>query len=534
MIDISKRLLYYKREDVREAITSSCDEKEVATKFSTYFGKRPDMIQYPGEIFDMVKKGATSFHVSEEHWFNPLDLKTGINKSQLDEFRKGWDLVLDIDCPNWEFSKLTTYLFIEALKKHDIKSISCKFSGNKGFHIGVPFNAFPKKVGNILMKDWFPEGPKRVTEYLLHYISKELITQNKNEIIFDEKIKYSIDQLSSMLDIKKNQLVFKLKCKKCGTEKKENKKTQYEYVCPKCDFRKNSDIKEKVSTCQKCNSFMQIYEHNKNKCENCKSIEFVEVNDFNPLSVVDVDTVLISSRHLYRSPYSFNEKSGLVSIVIPINSVLNFKKDSAKSENIKINPDLKFLDNSKTNASEATELFIKAIDWKPEINDTDYEKKFSKKKFDIPENAIPITLFPPCILKILEGLIDGRKRSMFILLNFLRSAGWEYDKIENIMEEWNEKNQEKLKEVLIKGHIRYHKTKKKSIPPPNCKKYYQDLGVCNPDNLRNRIKNPINYSLRKSFSGKNKNTEKLTNEQKEIKKKYRQKLKKEQKAKKKD
>ena len=85
---------------------------------------------------------------------------------------------------------------------------------------------------------------------------------------------------------------------------------------------------------------------------------------------------------------------------------------------------------------------------------------------------------------------------MFILVNFLSSLGWGYEQIEQKLEEWNKKNPEPLREVLIKGQTRYHKQQKKKVLPPNCANsmYYKDFRVCVPDNLCQKIKNPVNYS----------------------------------------
>ena len=97
---------------------------------------------------------------------------------------------------------------------------------------------------------------------------------------------------------------------------------------------------------------------------------------------------------------------------------------------------------------------------------------------------------------------DGRKRFSFILINFLTSVGWDYDKIEKLLVEWNKKNYEQLREVNLLGQLKYHKRNKKKILPPNCDNaaYYKDIGICNPDNLCNRIKNPVNYSRIKVIS----------------------------------
>ena len=96
---------------------------------------------------------------------------------------------------------------------------------------------------------------------------------------------------------------------------------------------------------------------------------------------------------------------------------------------------------------------------------------------------------------------DGKKRSIFILINFLRSVGWSYDQIEARLKEWNTKNPEPLREVTLIGQLRYHKQHKKNVLPPNCKNqmYYLDFGVCKPDHLCKRIKNPVQYAKRRVF-----------------------------------
>ena len=79
--------------------------------------------------------------------------------------------------------------------------------------------------------------------------------------------------------------------------------------------------------------------------------------------------------------------------------------------------------------------------------------------------------------------------------------GWNYPEIETLLEKWNNNNPEKLREVLIKGQLKYHKTQKKKILPPNCdnNNYYQELGICTPDNTCKKTKNPVNYSRRKAL-----------------------------------
>ena len=174
-LDISTCLKFYKRKDIQLAIVEHAKNKEIGMRYNDKFGKRPDILTYPKDVLELALNGVTSFHCSEEIWHNPLSISSDLPKSELEQLRSGWDVVLDIDCPDWEFSKLTTYLFIKALQDNQVQNISCKFSGNKGFHIGVPFEAFPKEIAQKKVKDLFPELPRKISEYLLDYISQKYI-----------------------------------------------------------------------------------------------------------------------------------------------------------------------------------------------------------------------------------------------------------------------------------------------------------------------------------------------------------------------
>jgi len=92
-------------------------------------------------------------------------------------------------------------------------------------------------------------------------------------------------------------------------------------------------------------------------------------------------------------------------------------------------------------------------------------------------------------------LAEGRKRSVFILINFLSSMKWSYEEIERLILEWNRKNKPPLPESYIRGQLRYFKQKGKALPPPNClnEAYYLSFGVCKPDSTCRQIKNPASY-----------------------------------------
>ena len=57
---------YYSRKEVQEAIYNFCKNRETVPRYLEGFGKRPDVLDYPTDILALVKKGATSFHCSEE------------------------------------------------------------------------------------------------------------------------------------------------------------------------------------------------------------------------------------------------------------------------------------------------------------------------------------------------------------------------------------------------------------------------------------------------------------------------------------
>lgn len=415
-IHISALLRHYKRSEIQEVMVSAGENREVAVKFGdSGFGKRPDVLVYPSDVLNFAKKGATSFHCSEEHWLNPLQLQPGVGKEVLNNLRLGWDLILDIDCLVLDYSKIAADLLIQALGHYGIEHFGVKFSGNHGFHIAVSRRAFPERVHDTPIKDWFPEGPRRIAAFLA------------------EKIKPFLSQ----------------------------KLLEYEQV------------------------------HSIAKRINKPISEIVQDNKLNPYAILAIDTVLISSRHLYRMPYSFNEKSGLVSIPIKPNEVLSFDKKTAEWD--RISAVVPFLPEPKS--QEATKLITESFDFTAKIEPIAQEEKFHKNIEEL-SSAIPLEFFPPCIRLILNGLQDGKKRSLFVLTNFLSSVGWSHEQIKECIENWNKKNAEQLREVIIQGHLRYHKDKRM---PPNCSNqaYYSSLGVCKPDEFCKRIKNPVNYAVLK-------------------------------------
>ncbi len=396
--------LYYSRPEIQKAIFEFCKNRETIPRYFEGFGKRPDSFEYKGDIFELVKKGATSFHCSEEIWENPMKIDTGMNEEQLNELRTGWDLLIDIDSKYIDYSKISAELITKVLKFHGIKNIGIKFSGSKGFHMIVPWKAFPKEINNVQTKDKFPEWPRIIVRYLIEQIEKQLI--------------------------------------------------------------------EKVSDLSRPSKY---------------------VKDFQAPKEVMPDLVLVSPRHLFRTPYSLHEKTALASVVIDSEKVSEFDMKDAAPMQIEIKdfmPDVE--------EGEAKELLVQALDWYKENNPEEEEKKTGDFKAikisNLSENNLP-----PCIKKILNGISDGRQRSVFVLISLFRSIGMDRDELEKRMYQWNEKNTPPLKQGIIKNQLKVA-YKGKPLMAPNCKEYYQGIGVCNPDNFCRMIKNPVNYVVRKSFN----------------------------------
>ena len=411
---------YYARKDVQQEFLRLSKDREVQAWFKDFRGRRPEIVNFEGDVRDLIKQGMTSFHISEERWKDPMMLEPGLEKRKLDEYRKGWDCLLDLDSKNLEFSFITGELLIEALKFHNVKSYSIKYSGNHGLHIAIPFEAFPSEVNNIDIKNYFPDGIRVISEYLKNMI-KEFLTAKLLE-------KGSVEELA----------------KSCG-----------------------------------------------------KTSNQVIVNGkFDPYELVDIDSVLISSRHLFRCAYSVNEKSGLVSI--PLKEIKDFNIENAKMENVKV--ELKFLDRDIVPKDDAKELLIQAFDWaKKETSVLAEEIKKQERKYEISKVAMSPENFPPCITKLMSGVKeDGRKRAIFILNNFLSSVGWNYQDIENFLLEWNKRSYEPLRDGYIKAQVSWFKRQNKKVLPPNCDNlsYYKSMGIKCEDSICNSCRNPVNYAYK--------------------------------------
>ena len=178
-------LKHYKRPEVQSVLVSEAADKEIGVRFlAGFYGKRPDTLHYPKDVLEFAMKGASSFHASEEIWSQPLDLGPHLKPHEVTELRKGWDLILDIDCKELEYSRIAADLVISALHHHDIENFGVKFSGNHGFHIGVPFSAFPAHINGQPMEELFPEAARRIAAYLKQMIKEPLAEELRRHTLY--------------------------------------------------------------------------------------------------------------------------------------------------------------------------------------------------------------------------------------------------------------------------------------------------------------------------------------------------------------
>jgi len=408
---------YYGREDVQQALLRVSGKREVVAVFQDGgFSTRPNTLVYPKDILMQVMSGAQAFHGSLERWSNPM----AVGSDNYERTRIGWDLVLDVDCERTEHGIVAVSVFVNGLRKHGIKNVFLKFTGGTGFHIGVPFEAFPDVVDYRPTREQYPELARKIVEYLKNFVRPDL----ERAVLK----RWSVEELAEQTGSKVG--------------------------------------------------------------------EILTDDGIDPFKVANVDPILISPRHLFRLPFSLHEKTHLVSMPLDIDSLQEFQKSDASPENLKVKGG--WFDRFEKN--EASMLVVEAVDWWAKQKARERGK--ARRTYTL-RSAVPINFAPPCIQNIIKGLSDGKKRSLFILINYLSSLRWGWEDISEFLVKWNEKNKPPMREGYIRGQVRWHRNKAKSTPPPNCSSpgYYADFGVCKPDSLcggeGKTIKNPINYAIRK-------------------------------------
>ncbi len=497
--------IYYSKPEVIASLLKFSKDREVVPRYFEGFGKRPDTLQYNSDIMGLVKKGATSFHASEEIWKNPLEISSEMSKKEMNEQRRGWDLLIDVDSPFLDCSKIAAKLIIDALEQHGIKNYGLKYSGSRGFHIIIGWNAFPNEFLGIKTKEMFPEWPRAISEYLINHIRGDY-NKKVGEIL-------DIESLEKRTNIKKEDLsgvyctlsnrpakkgnIVVLKCPVCGLEinRRNYKLTKRRLKCL------NNECAGVLETLNEKEYYYSEYDKDPENPNFPLSSDkypefFEEIKGVSAEKIANLDLVLVAPRHLFRMPYSLHEKTALVSLVLNKDELEDFNPRKADPLNVEIK------DFYPENIDEeARRLLAAALDWKKgrekqdkEIEEEKYGKMKNKGdyKVEIDTSKIKEDMFPKPIKKLLKGLKEGKKRGLFILITFFRALGFDAGYINNKIKEWNELNEPKLKEGYIRSQIDWHLKQNRKILPPNYdnESFYKDLGLFDAGE-RPKVKNPL-------------------------------------------
>jgi hypothetical protein len=147
---------------------------------------------------------------------------------------------------------------------------------------------------------------------------------------------------------------------------------------------------------------------------------------------------------------------------------------------------------------DAQALLIEAMDWATRFKKP--VKTIVRPKYRKPIKKVPERFFPKVIKRILDGMPDGRKRSVFILVNFLRHMGWTNEEITKRIEEWNKRNPTPLRSSYLRSQLRWHFRQDRNLLPPNIdnERFYKSMGLDSEcEELRKMgIKNPVTYPFR--------------------------------------
>ncbi len=414
---------YYSNPKVADRIAQVAQGREMAGAFwNGAYDKRPNVAQYASDIVAMAEKGVTSFHISVEHWQNPMMLSAGMQASDYDKLRIGWDLLLDMDSKiGMEGGKQCALAILRLLDEYKIKSYGIKFSGSRGFHIVLPSTIFPKEIDYKPLAKEYPRIPRIIASFIEDQIREPLM-----ERLLKQK---SAQELIAALDEPPDKM--------------------------------------------------------------------------DPFYFVDLETNW-GARHMFRAPFSLNEKTWLASIPLTKAETAKFFKGMALTKNVGYHLDTPFFPDASNINEEGTDLLIDAIDWyaKQQTDETLGEEKPSRKRRDIIVKMNEED-FPPCIKLILHGVSDGRKRALFTLVNFLNRMNWTNEEIVERVRRWNDDLPKPLPASMITSQLRYHVGGE--TLPANCfsNQYYGTVGppggICQPDStcVKLKVKNPISYPFKK-------------------------------------
>jgi len=197
---------YYSK--AAKVIAQFAKDREVGVALADgRYMKRPDVIAYPRDIVEKAREGAATFHMSVERWKNPMQIGTA-KQDELNDLRKGWDLVIDIDAKfKLTHARAAAVVICDYLKGMGIDP-TVKFSGSRGFHIGVACEAFPAELDFQKVSSRYPEVPQAIASFLRETlkdrIMQALIAEEGGTAPLKAMLKEGDFSPFSFIDIEKN------------------------------------------------------------------------------------------------------------------------------------------------------------------------------------------------------------------------------------------------------------------------------------------------------------------------------------------
>ncbi len=169
-------LKYYSQPFVQNKIAGFARGREVVGRLEDdRYARRPDVILYPRDVSEKVKQGAVSFHCSVERWHNPMQLSSEMREPEMRGLRACWDFIIDIDAKaKLEHARTAALEVISFLKEFGVNP-AAKFSGRRGFHIGISADAFPKRIDLSETAKLYPEAPRAMAGFIREKISERLL-----------------------------------------------------------------------------------------------------------------------------------------------------------------------------------------------------------------------------------------------------------------------------------------------------------------------------------------------------------------------
>lgn len=350
---------YYEQSAIQQRLFEIAPQREIVPAFNGQIYHRPDVLENQQTLDAWIRDGMTSVHGSVELYSDPIEL----DQEYPHHLRTGWDLIIDIDSHAEDLApaKMVTAALSDVLDEYDVP-YGVKFSGRRGFHIGIPADAFVDASSIVPIAEFYPGLPKSTIYFLKGRAAEHL----SDAIAYD------------------------------------------------------------------------------------------------PYEMVDVEESW-GQRHLFRLPYSLHEASGLASV--PVVNVVGFSTDMA--DPARVRAERPFFPACEEGVARALVKDVLSYEWEKRQEQEQRRQQTVNRKYLQPDEPIEQKYFPEPIQEMLQGLNDGRKRSVFVLTSFLRQTGYDWDDVEYVLDNWNRRNRPPLPDQYLHTQLRWHRAQAEAYMPPN-------------------------------------------------------------------